>query len=117
MSDPSFVAAIIDDNDDVRAATANLLAANGYRTELYASAEAFLQAAATSKATCLVVDIDLGGMNGLELARRLNTAGLTYPIIFVTANDAEQVRLRAVQIGCVGFLRKPFFAGDLIEAL
>jgi FixJ family two-component response regulator len=111
------VVALVDDNPNVLEATANLLSTYGVKTEQYASAELFLEAAAGSRACFLVVDIDLGGMNGIELARQLAERGLKFPIIFATARDDEAVRQRAEQVGCVAFLRKPFFPGVLIEIL
>ena len=94
-----------------------LLSAFGYDTELYASGKEFLDAAMSTEAICLIVDIELGGSCGIEFAQHLANAGFTMPIIFMTANDHESVKRRAMEIGCVGFLPKPFSADVLMEAL
>jgi FixJ family two-component response regulator len=107
------VVAVIDDDLGVRGAIRRLLSALGYHTELYASAKEFLAAAMRTEAICLIVDIELGG---IEFARCLvNT--VTTPIIFMTAHDSESFKRRAVEMGCVAFLRKPFSADALVEAL
>ena len=111
------IVAVIDDDPLMLEATSGLLTAFAFRTENYDSAEAFLDAAATSRAGCLVCDIHLGGASGLELARRLAEKGSKLPIIFVTGSDAECIRREAVALGCFAFLRKPFFSSALIEAL
>ena len=109
--------AVIDDDPIILEVTASLLAAFAFKTESYDSAEAFLESAATSRAGCLVCDIHLGGASGLELARRLAAEGSKLPIIFVSGSDAECIRRQAADLGCVAFLRKPFFSSALIEAL
>ncbi len=111
------VVAVIDDNLGILGAMSRLLSAYGYDTELYASAKEFLDAAMTSEAICLMVDIELGESCGIDLAQQLANAGFTMPIIFMTANDNESVKRRAMEIGCVAFLPKPFSADVLMEAL
>jgi FixJ family two-component response regulator len=111
------IVAIIDDDPDVRKATATLLSAFGYVTYTFNSAEAFLSVAATSKAKCLVVDAQLGDISGVELARQLAGAGFKFPIIFMTALVDEIILSQAEQLGCVAYLRKPFGADLLIDAI
>jgi FixJ family two-component response regulator len=111
------IVAIVDDDPEMRDATANLLSACGYGTETFDSAEAFLNAAATSKASCLVTDIQLGDISGVELAHQLAADGYKYPIIFMTAFDDELIRSKAAAAGAVAFLSKPFPANSLIEAV
>jgi FixJ family two-component response regulator len=111
------VIAIVDDNLSVLGAMSRLLSALGYGTELYASAQEFLDAAMASEAICLVVDVQLGGSCGIELARHLAKAGFKIPIIFMSANNSELLRMRAVAIGCVALLIKPFTADTLVGAL
>lgn len=107
------VVAIIDDDACVRAAVAELVASVGCTSKLYASAEAFLACAAESGAACLILDIQLGSMTGIELARHLFALGFTFPIIFVSGSE-DPVHLReATELGCVAFLRKPFRAQEL----
>jgi FixJ family two-component response regulator len=111
------VVAVIDDNLMVLGATSRLLSALGYRTELYASAQEFLDAAMTTEASCLIVDIQLGETSGVEFVRQLLKAGFTIPVIFMTADGNESVKKQAMEIGCVAFLLKPFPSRQLIDAL
>ena len=109
--------AVIDDDPTMLRAVERLLRAKGFDVEAFASAEAFLEAAGASKATCLVLDIHLGGMSGIELRRRLIASGSELPIIFITALDDETTRKEAMEAGCVAFLRKPFLADSLVGAI
>ena len=111
------VVAVIDDNLRILGAMSRLLSAFGYDTELYASAKEFLDASMTTEAICLIVDIQLGEGCGIEFAQHLAYAGFTMPIIFMTADDNESVKRRAMEIGCVAFLPKPFSMDVLMEAL
>jgi FixJ family two-component response regulator len=111
------VVAIIDDNLGILGAMSRLLSAFGYDTELYVSAKEFLDPAVTTEAICLIVDIQLGESCGIEFARHLANAGFTIPIIFMSADNNESIKRRAMEIGCVAFLLKPFSAHVLIEAL
>jgi CheY-like chemotaxis protein len=111
------VVAVIDDDFGIRTAITRLLSALGYVPELYATADEFLGAAMTTEAICLIVDIELGESCGIEFARRLINAGFTTPIIFMTAANDASFKRRAMDMGCVAFLRKPFAPELLIEAL
>jgi len=110
------VVGVIDDNPAILGAMGRLLSALGYSTELYASNEQFLDAALSSEAICLIVDAQLGG-RGIELARDLARLGYTTPIIFMSADLRDSVRMRAMEVGAIAFLAKPFCADVLIEAL
>jgi FixJ family two-component response regulator len=111
------VVAVVDDNVGILGPMSRLLSAFGYDTELYASAQEFLDNAMTSEALCLIVDIHLGKSCGIEFAKQLAKAGFTFPIIFMTADDSESIKSRALETGCAGYLIKPFSANVLIEAL
>lgn len=111
------VIAIIDDDPLVLQGTDQLLKALGFRTECYASAEAFIDAAMKSEASCLVVDMHMGGMTGLEMGYQLSTMGLTLPIIFVTGSQDDAVRKGALEFGCVAYLSKPYRSEVLTKAL
>jgi FixJ family two-component response regulator len=111
------IVAVVDDDPGMRNAIRSTLRAFGHTAYTFESAEAFLATAEASKANCLVVDIQLGGMSGVELVRQLTKTGFTFPVIFMTALDAETIRSQAMQLGCVDYLRKPFSAERLIEAL
>jgi FixJ family two-component response regulator len=117
MATQCKVVAVVDDDPGMRKAMATLLSALGYCTELFSSGKAFLDAAAASEATCLVVDIQLGDISGLEMARQLVASGCEFPIIFVTACDDEMIHSQAMKFGCVAYLRKPFSADLLVEAI
>jgi FixJ family two-component response regulator len=111
------VTAVVDDDAGVRKSLARLLSAFGYRAESFASAEEFLSAAPMSKATCLIVDFNLGDVSGLELARLLSKAGFDFPIIFMTGSTNDTVRMRCMDFGCVAFLHKPFPEDRLMQAI
>jgi FixJ family two-component response regulator len=117
MQENTIGIAIVDDEPGVRKALARLLSAFGYRVESFASAEEFLSAAPTSKATCLIVDFNLGDVSGLELARRLSKAGFDFPIILVTGSADDTVRTQCMEFGCVAFLHKPFPEDRLMQAI
>jgi FixJ family two-component response regulator len=109
--------AVVDDDPSVRKALARLLCVFGYRVELFASAEEFLEAAPSCKAMCLLLDIKLGAMSGLDLARRLSDDGLAFPIVFMTGSEKNLVRLQCLDFGCIAFLQKPIPEARLMEAL
>jgi FixJ family two-component response regulator len=94
-----------------------VLKAHGFVTEVYTSAEAFLECAASSEASCLVLDINLGGISGIDLQRRLAAAGSRLPVIFMTAVDSEMVQSEALEAGCIAYLRKPFPSRQLLDAI
>ncbi len=111
------VIAVIDDNLNILGAMGRLLSAYDYDTELYASADEFLDAAMASAAACLLIDIELGAGCGIELARQLSRAGFTIPVIFMSADCDHTTKVQAMKLGCVAFLSKPFSAEDLIGTL
>jgi FixJ family two-component response regulator len=111
------VVAVIDDDLSILTATRRLLSTHGFDTELYDCPDKFLAAVTTTHAICLLVDIHLGRSCGIEFVRQLANRGISFPVIFITANDTREVELRARETGCVAFFRKPFSAYLLIEAL
>jgi FixJ family two-component response regulator len=111
------VVAVIDDNIGVLGAMGRLLSALGYDTELYASAEEFLEVAMMTKAICLIVDIQIGESSGIDLALDVAKRGFTIPVIFMSADHNESVKKRATDVGGIAFLNKPFSPDALIEAL
>jgi FixJ family two-component response regulator len=94
-----------------------LLKTHGFEAEVFPSAEAFLASDPDSRVACLVLDMHLQGMSGLELRRRLTAAGSTLPVIFITAFDNDAVEKAAIQMGCAAYLHKPFAAELLIAAV
>jgi FixJ family two-component response regulator len=117
MSAQAKTVAVVDDDRSMLVGVERLLNAYGFATKVFASAEAFLDPAAAAGADCLVVDIDLGGMSGIELRRRLADRGCAVPIIFMTALDDEATRARALDAGCIAYLLKPFPSRCLIDAI
>jgi FixJ family two-component response regulator len=112
-----IIVAVVDDNRGMRRAMERCLSVLGYGTEVFDSAGAFLKAAATSEATCLVVDYHLGDSTGVELALQLAADGFKYPIVFMSGHDNENIRSQVAVAGGVAFLRKPFSAEKLQEAI
>jgi FixJ family two-component response regulator len=111
------VIAVVDDSEVVREALDQLLVAAGYRTELYASADEFLQAAPVTRAACLVVDVELGGTTGPQLLRSLSARGLRFPTILMSASGDPVLPRIAAELGCRTFLLKPFAPTDLLDVL
>jgi len=108
---------VVDDDKTMLRSLERLLNASGFDTEVFSSAEAFLERTDGRPAACIVLDIHLGGMSGIELRRRLAASGSPVPVVFMTAFDDEGTRDEAVEAGCIAFLRKPFPARSLIGAI
>jgi FixJ family two-component response regulator len=111
------VVAIVEDDPSMLKGLQRLLAVHGFVTEVYASAEDFLERAAAGEASCIILDIHLGGISGIELRRRLLAAGSRLPVIFMTAVDSEMIQREAIEAGCIAYLRKPFPSRQLIDAI
>src|SRR5689334_20472253 len=108
MPDRRSVVAVVEDDASMRKAIERLLAANGLSTESYTSAEEFIARQDMRPATCLVVDIELEGMSGIELRRRLMASGRAIPTIFITGADNSAMVRDAGELGCIRCLIKPF---------
>ena len=117
MSAQQPTIAVVDDDPSLRTSLHRLLMVSGYKTELYGSAEQLSDGIAVSGATCLLIDCHIGDSSGLDLAQRLAVGGCSLPVIFMTASDDRSVRNRAMDLGCVAFLKKPFSASQLLDAL
>ena len=109
--------AIVDDDDAVREAVASLVRALGYDTATFGSAEAFLNYEQIGGTSCLVTDLHMPGLSGLDLQDRLITHGHRIPIIFLTGYPDENVRKRAIKAGAVAFLGKPCDSDHLLGCL
>ena len=101
----------------MRKSLERLLAAHGYRTEAYPSAESFLARTASLAINCMVIDIHLGGMNGIQLRRHLSASEPDLGVIFITAVDDDLLEIDAGNAGCAAYLRKPFSASLLLDAI
>jgi len=108
---------IVDDDAGVRASIQGLMKSAGLRSEGFESAEQFLRAGRSDSAGCLILDVSLPGMNGLDFQRQLGDAGIHLPIIFITGHGDVPTSVRAMKSGALEFLTKPFEDGDLLSAV
>ena len=117
MSQNKIKVAVLDDDESYACALERLFRAAGFEVRTYSSAEAFLAAPPLPRPDCLVLDVHLGGMSGLELQRQLRRAGDVAPIIFVTADDSTGPREEAEQAACSGYFVKPVQRELIIQAI
>jgi FixJ family two-component response regulator len=108
---------IVDDDESVREATRALVRALGYGALTFASAEEFLSSDHVDETCCLITDVQMTGLSGVELQKRLIAEGRRVPVIFITAFPDERTRSRALDAGAIGFLSKPFSDENLIHCL
>lgn len=108
---------VIDDDADMRAAIEGLLKAAGIRSESFGTAEEFLRSDEPDEPSCLVLDVSLPGVSGIELQRKLTDAGVSIPIIFITGHGDIPMTVKAIKSGAVEFLTKPFDDQDLLNAI
>ena len=111
------VISIVDDDESVREATKGLVRSLGYVAATFASGEEFLNSDRVNDTSCLITDVQMPGLDGLELQSRLTTMGRHVPIIFVTSFPQERIRARALKAGAFGFLSNPFSDASLIACL
>jgi FixJ family two-component response regulator len=109
--------AIVDDDDSFRRATTSFVRSLGYMAAAFASAEAFLQSDRVGDTDCLITDVQMPGMDGIELQSRLIAQGHRLPVIFITAFPEMKARGQALAAGAAGFLDKPFSDQSLITCL
>jgi FixJ family two-component response regulator len=113
----SKLIAIVDDDDSMRSALQGLLESAELPAQSFASAEEFLQSGQQHLIACLIADIRMPGMSGLELQAQLNAEHRRIPIIFITAHGDEKMRMRALRAGAVEFMAKPFNDEALLESV
>ena len=106
-----------DDDDAMRSALQGLLQSAEFPSQSFASAEEFLQSGQQHQIACLIADIRMPGMSGLELQAQLNAERCRIPIIFITAHGDEKMRMQALRAGAVEFMAKPFDDGALLESV
>lgn len=111
------VVAVVDDDESYRDAIQRLLKSAGLPVQSFASAEAFLNSGQQHKTGCLIADIRMPGMSGLELQSKLNSDRCPIPIIFITAHGDEKIRMQAMRGGAVKFLTKPFESEVLLQSV
>jgi FixJ family two-component response regulator len=108
---------IVDDDKSIREAIKSLLESLGFRAEVFASAEDFLNSSRLRDTECLILDIWMPGMSGLELQSTLAADDSRIPIVFISAHDDEEARTRALKAGAIDFLRKPFHEDALLNGI
>ena len=111
------VISVVDDDSSVRAAADNLLSSHGYEVRTFASAEAFLQSAPQDNSSCIVADVQMPGMSGLDLLAAARDCGNQTPFIFITAFPDPAVRMRAQKAGAAAFLEKPFQSAEILSSI
>jgi FixJ family two-component response regulator len=109
--------AIVDDDEAVRVALEGMLKSAGLTAQSFESAEEFINSGQQHQAACLIADIRMPGMSGLELQATLNAEGCRIPIVFITAHGDATMRMQALRAGAVEFLAKPFNDEALLESV
>jgi FixJ family two-component response regulator len=117
MAQTQPVVAIVDDDVFIQRALARLLYAAGWQAVMFTSAEAFLRTEMQASPDCLVLDVWLPGMTGVELLEHLTATGTALPAVIITGRDDLQVRMRAMQAGAVAYLLKPLDGQELLQTL
>jgi FixJ family two-component response regulator len=108
---------VVDDDPGTLKGVKRLLREHGYDCVLFQSAEAFRNHDDFDQAVCIILDINLNNESGIEVRRGLKAAGISVPVIYITANDSDTVRMAATESGCLAYLTKPFSAKSLIEPI
>jgi len=111
------VISVVDDDESLRRSVGNFLRSVGFRVETFASAEDFLRSARRERTGCLVLDVRMTGMSGLDLLRHLAAGNVRVPAVVLTAHGDEDIRQRCLRAGAVAFLDKPFHAEALLDAV
>jgi FixJ family two-component response regulator len=117
MTNSQFIVMIVDDDESMRKAVRRLIKSSGFAVETFASAEHFLASGRVDATACLVLDVQMPGLNGLELQSRLIAERYQIPIVFITAYNDENAREQALRAGAVGYLVKPFEEADLLTGI
>ncbi len=118
MNNPNSTIFIVDDDPSVGKGLGRLLRSTGYHVETFSSAQEFLEAAPSCKGpACLVLDVKMPGINGLDLQDQLNKKGYVLPIVFITGHGDIPMSVKAMKTGAIDFLIKPFDEGDLLKAV
>jgi RNA polymerase sigma factor (sigma-70 family) len=117
MTEAQATVFIVDDDDGMRQSLKNLIGSVGLQVKVFASAQEFLRSKLTDVPGCLVLDVRLPGLSGLDLQKRMADAGIDIPIIFITGHGDIPMTVRAMKAGAVEFLTKPFRDQDLLDAI
>ena len=117
MTEAEAIVFVVDDDEPMRQSLQNLIGSVGLRVETFASAQEFMRNKFTDVPGCLVLDVRLPGLSGLDLQKRMVDAGIQIPIIFITGHGDIPMTVRAMKAGAVEFLTKPFRDQDLLDAI
>ena len=117
MQEPAAIVLVVDDDASVREALGSLIRSTGLRVETFASAQEFLARPQADVPSCLVLDVQLPGLSGLDLQKRMAEVNLEIPIVFVTGHGDVPTSVRAMKAGALEFLTKPFADQDLLDAI
>jgi len=117
MMTKNNVVSVVDDDESMRRMLSRGIEAAGFEVAVYNSAEEFLSSGSISESECLVLDVDLPGMNGIELQQHLNEAGTDISIIFMSGHADELTRKRALEAGAAGFFSKPLSISTLVATI
>ena len=117
MTEAQAIVFVVDDDEGMRQSLKNLTGSVGLRVEAFASAQEFLRSKVIDVPGCLVLDVRLPGLSGLDLQKRIADAGIAIPIIFITGHGDIPMTVRAMKAGAVEFLTKPFRDQDLLDAI
>jgi FixJ family two-component response regulator len=108
---------VVDDDPGMLRGVKRLLREHGYDSVLFQSAEAFQDHGDFEQALCIILDVNLNDASGIEVRHRLTAAGVSVPVIYITATDNHTVRMAAMESGCIAYLTKPFSAKSLIDPI
>ncbi len=114
---PIHIVVAVDDDFRVRESLESLIESAGYEPVVFPSAEEFLQSGTLIAATCVITDVRMPGIDGIELQRRIKLVRPDLPVIFISAHNHAEIRQKALDDGAFDFLYKPFNAADLLEAI
>ena len=117
MKDADGIVFVVDDDSSIREAIKNLIGLEGLRVETFGTAQDFLRSERPDLPGCLVLDVELPGLSGLDLQRELTAHGITLPIVFITGYGDIPMSVRAMKAGAMEFLTKPFRDQDLLDAI
>ena len=117
MPNRKLLISIVDDDEPMREAVKGLMKSLGYRVEVAASAEEFLRSPYVRRTSCLIADVQMPGMTGLDLHCHLSASGKGIPTVLITAYPDDSVRERALAAGVIGYLSKPFDETDLLACI
>jgi FixJ family two-component response regulator len=117
MTGSASIVMIVDDDDSIRKSVRRLMKSYGFAVETFASAAEFLDSDRLDKTSCLILDVHMPGMDGLDLQKRLVASGCAIPIIFITAFADDRARTQAMEAGAVAYLPKPFGDEELVNCI